>query len=71
MQVFICILDKVTALTLELIMGFFTIFGIILSFYGVNKIPFYIDKILFKHIFTTNIPFLIIILLILVVIIYP
>ena len=65
MQVFICILDKFTALTLELIMGFFTIFGIILSFYGVNKIPFYIDKILFKHIFTTNIPFLIIILLIL------
>ena len=65
MQVFICILDKFTALTLELIMGFFTIFGIILSFYGVNNIPFYIDKILFKHIFTTNIPFLIIILLIL------
>ena len=65
MQVFICILDKFTALTLELIMVFFTIFGIILSFYGVNKIPFYIDKILFKHIFTTNIPFLIIILLIL------
>ena len=65
MQVFICILDKFTALTLELIMGFFTIFGIILSFYGVNKIPFYIDKILIKHIFTTNIPFLIIILLIL------
>ena len=65
MQVFICILDKFTALTLELIMVFFTIFGIILSFYGINKIPFYIDKILFKHIFTTNIPFLIIILLIL------
>ena len=65
MQVFICILDKFTALTLELIMVFFTIFGIILSFYGVNKIPFYIDKILFKHIFTTNIPLLIIILLIL------
>ena len=65
MQVFICILDKFTALTLELIMGFFTIFGIILSFYGVNKITFYIDKILFKHIFTTNIPLLIIILLIL------
>ena len=57
MQVFICILDKFTALTLELIMGFFAVFGIILSFYGVNKIPFYIDKILFKHIFTTNIPF--------------
>ena len=65
MQVFICILDKFTALTLELIMGFFTIFGIILSFYGLNNIPFYIDKILFKHIFTANIQFLIIILLIL------
>jgi len=65
MQVFICILDKFTALTLELIMGFFTIFGIILSFYGVNYIPFYIDKNVFKHFFTTNIPFLIIILLIL------
>ena len=65
MQVFICILDKFTALTLELIMGLFTIFGIVLSFYGVNNIPFYIDKIVFKHVFTTNIPFLIIILLIL------
>jgi hypothetical protein len=65
MQVFICILDKFTALTLELIMGFFSIIGIIISFYGINKIPFYIDKILFKHIFTINIPFLIIILFIL------
>ena len=51
MQVFICILDKFTALTLELIMGFFTIFGIILSFYGLNNIPFLIIILLILCIF--------------------
>ena len=64
MQTYLFFLDKLSALVLEIIINIVSIFGILISFYGLSKIPFYIEKKLVKAIFYMNIPFFIIILLI-------
>lgn len=64
MQTFLIILDKISALVLEFIIGFFSIIGIFLSFYGLSTIPFYIEHKLIKITFSINILLFIIILLI-------
>ena len=64
MQTFLFFLDNLSAFVLELLIIFFSIFGIVLSFYGLSYIPFYIGKKIIKSAFETNIIFLAFILLI-------
>ena len=69
METYIFILDKFSALTIELIICVFSIIGIIASICGLSDIPFEIDKKVFKKIFTINIYLLIFILLISIILI--
>ena len=64
MQTFLFILDKLSALCLEIIIFIFSILGSFISYYGLLNIPFYIDKLLFKKIFGINVFLFIILLLI-------
>ena len=64
MNTFLFILDKFSALLLEILMVIFSLIGILSTIYGLLNIPFYINKIIFQKVYALNIIVLSILLLI-------